>query len=154
MQELHVPRLVPAAYDTWELREDLAADELETARTELEFPGPYFIVGAHVSVIQASNNGSLLIPTAEDILALVDVDNQRRYTASSKIGQTSSATQGVQFVTLAALDTQFRDLHIELQSPRPVVGVTFRWKLGAAADGLYEDCSIAIAFFCTPKVGQ
>ncbi len=149
MQELQVPRLKPAAVDTWELRDDLLATDIETARSELQFPGPYMIVGCHVSVIQSSNAGSLLIPDADDIMVLLDLDNQRRFTAGNKIGQTSAATQGIQYVTLSSLDTEFRDLLIIMESPKPVIGATFRWKLGAAAANLYEDASIGIAFYAT-----
>ena len=147
---IEIPRLKPAAHDTWEIRTTFDADEIETARIPLEFPGPYMIVGAHVTVIQTTNAGSILVPTADDILCLIDVDNQRQYTAADLIGQTTGASRGEQFVTLSALDTEFRDLLMQLDSPRPVLGATFRWKVGADADGLYEDCLISLAFFCLP----
>src|SRR5688572_32497123 len=98
MQELHVPRMKPAAYDTWEIREPLAAADLQTSRTPIEFPEAYLVVGAHVSVIATTNTVDLVIPTAEDILVLMDVDNQRRYTSSESIGQTTAAARGQQYV--------------------------------------------------------
>lgn len=155
MQELHVPRMKPAAYDTWEVRQSLAAADLETARLPVEFPEPYLVVGAHVSVIATTNTNDLVIPTDEDFLVLMDVDNQRRYTNSSLIGLSSSAQRGAQFVTLASLDTRFRDLHMELKAARPVLGFAFRWKIfdDATREALYQDVDIAVSIFCTPIRG-
>jgi hypothetical protein len=155
MQEIIIPRTKPAAYDTWEIRDTLAAEDLETARIPIEFPEPYLIVGCHVSVIPTTNTPELLTPTPEEILCLMDVDNQRRYTNAELIGQTSAAARGAQYVTLAALDTQYRDLWMELKSPRPVLGVSFRWKVldDATREGMYQDIEIGIAFFCTPIKG-
>jgi len=155
MQELHVPRMKPAAYDTWEIRDALDADTLETARLGLEFPEPYLIVGAHVSVIAVTNEADLVIPTAEDFMILMDVDNQRKYTSAKIIGQTASAARGQQYITLASIDTRYRDLHMELKSPRPVIGISFRWKIfdDATREALYQDADLAISFFCTPLKG-
>jgi len=155
MQEIIVPRMKPAAYDTWEIRDSLAAADLETSRLAIEFPEPYLVVGAHVSVIATTNETDLVIPTAEDLLVIMDVDNQRRYTDAKVIGQTSSASRGMQYVTLAALDTRYRDLHMKLDSPRAVLGLSFRWKIFDATirEALYQNCDIAVAFFCTPQKG-
>jgi len=155
MQEIIIPRMKPAAYDTWEIRDSLDADTLETSRLAIEFPEPYMVVGMHVSVIAVTNTVDLVIPTAEDFLALMDVDNQRLYTSARVIGQTASAARGQQYVTLASLDTRYRDLHMKMESPKPVLGMSFRWKIfdDATRETLYQNADIAVSLFCCPLKG-
>lgn len=150
-QELHVPRLKPAAPDTWEVRESLSVEDLETSRIPLVFPGPYLIVGAHCTVIPTTNTDNLKDPTTDDLMVLLDLDNKRRFTGTGDMtGQASSAARNAEYVTLSSLDTDNRDLHIELRAPKPVIGVTFRWKIitQATREALYQNCMIGIAFYC------
>lgn len=147
MENLVVPRMKPAASETWEIRETLLAAEQETQRIPLEFPWPALIVGAHVSVTLAEDPTGLLVPTADDLLCLVDKNHQHRYTNSQ--GLTTAAGIGSTYVSLEALDTRHRDLHIHLDDARPVIGIQFRWKTFNAA--LWADAHCSIAFFVRPK---
>ncbi len=158
MRDLTVPKSKPVACDTWEVRATLAAADAESVRIPMDFPKPYLIVGCLPTIVQTSNagDGSLLVPSTDDILVLMDMDNQRRFTQSDFVeGQQTGSGIEAQYVTLSSLDTQFRDLYIELTSPKPVLGFSFRWRVGTtiAAD-LYEDISIGLAFFCLPLEGR
>ncbi len=156
MRELTVPKSKPVACDTWEVRATLAAADAESVRIPMDFPKPYLIVGCLPTIVQMSNAGGLLVPTTDDILVLMDMDNQRRFTQSDFVeGQQTGSGIEAQYVTLSSLDTQFRDLFLELTSPKPVLGFSFRWRVGATlAATLYEDISIGLAFFCQPLEGR
>lgn len=148
-----VPRVKPAAPDTWELRTLLLRTEQSTVRIPIEFPGPSTVVGAYPSVVRGSAAGGLLIPTVDDIMVLVDLDNTRRFTSGPTQGQTSQASQGSQFVTLGALSSLVRDLYWDLGSPRPVVGVTFSWKWFTVGTPRYEDAIVSLALMVhTPGI--
>jgi hypothetical protein len=97
--------------------------------------------------VRASAAGGLLIANVDDILVLVDIDNQERFTSGPTQGQTSAASNTSQYVTLGALSSNVRDLYINCDSSRPVIGVTFRWRRFTQGTPLYEDASIGLAFF-------
>jgi hypothetical protein len=145
MQEIDIPKTKPAAPRTWELRAELDADTEESAQVSLDFPGPYLIIGAYASVAIRTNTANLVTPTIDDILVLLELNNQDRFTSGREDDNGSP-----QYVTLASLDTRFRDLHICADSPKPVLTATFRWKIGAAADGIFQDADIALAFISGP----
>ena len=151
MKEIEVPRMKPVACNTWELRALLSRTEEETDRIPLQFPKPMLVVGAKCTVIRGSYAGNLAIPTVQDILCLIDLDEQRRFTArvqSSTAGETSS------FVNLSAIDTQYRDLLINADSAKPVFGVTFAWWHFEPTTPRFEDAEIALSLFVQdPIVG-
>jgi len=142
--EIVVPRVKPFAADTWELRAFLPRTDAQTDRLELNFPRAKLIVGVHSVVIQGSSAGSLLIPEPKDILVLLDLDQQRRFTSE---GQSSAAAENSTFVNLESLSTEFRDLMIECNAPKPVLGITFAWWRFLAGTPLYEDAMIALSFY-------
>lgn len=133
----------PVAPDTWEIRDVLLNTALQGSRIAIEFPGPSIVVGCRTIVRPDAAIGGLIMPTNEDILCLLDLDNQRRFTSSQ--GMTTGAGLDASFVTLSALDTEFRDLQLNLASPRPVLGVIFRWRPTTPA--LFVSCNISIAFY-------
>lgn len=145
-----LPKLKPVAPDTWEIRASLANDEEETPRVSLEFPGPTTVVGMYVSVIQDSEVGGLLIPTLDDLLVMVDLDNQRRFTSGPTQGQSVAASKSSTYVTLATLDSRIRDLYLNLASARPILGLTFRWKRFILGTPVYEGANIAVSLFVLP----
>lgn len=152
MTDILVPRMKPAGPDTWELRAILPRTDEETARIPIDFPGPSLVVGAYCSVIQDSSaGGALLVPTLDDILCLVDLDQQRRFTSGPSQVQSSAASRSSQYVTLAALDSRIRDLYWDCSSPKPTIGVTFRWKRFTAGTPLYEDANLGIALVVIPR---
>ena len=143
-----VPRLKPVGADTWEIRAILAADEQSTNRISIEFPGPSTVVGAYCAVIQNSIAGDLIVPTIDDIMAVVDVDNRTNFTSGPTQGQTAPGSRGSLAVTLASLDSRYRDLYWDLKSARPVLGITFEWK---REDGsFYYDALISVALITLP----
>jgi hypothetical protein len=145
-----LPKVKPVAPDTWEIRASLADADEESPRIDIVFPSPSTVVGAYCAVIQDSSNGGLLIPDLNDLLVLVDLDNQRRFTSGPTQGQSSAASKSSQYITLAALDSRVRDLYLNLASPRPVLGLTFRWKRHTAGTPIYEDAQISVALFVLP----
>jgi hypothetical protein len=145
MTDLLVPRMKPVAPDTWELRAFLSRTEEETDRIPLQFPKPMFVVGAKATVIRGSYvGGALVVPTIEDILCLIDLDEQRRFTARA---QSTAAGENSQFVNLSAIDTRYRDLYIIANAPQPVFGVTFAWWHFEDGTPRYEDAEIALSLF-------
>ena len=144
MPEILVPRLKPVAPDTWECRALLSRTEEETDRIPIQFPKPMLVVGVKATVIRGSYVGNLAIPTIEDILVLVDLDEQRRFTARA---QSSAAGEGAQFANLSALDTRYRDLYINANAPQPVFGFTFAWWHFESGTPRYEDAEIAVSLF-------
>jgi len=141
-----LPRMKPVAPFSWELRARLLGTEEETPRITMEFPGPSIVVGIYPSVVRASA-GALVVPTTDNILALVDLDNQERFTGGPSQGQTAAASRSSSYVTLESLSTRYRDLYWNLASPRPVLGITFRWKRFTAGAPLYEDCDLGVVVF-------
>ncbi len=154
MKDVLVPRMKPVAPDTWELRAFLSRNNPETNRIPITFPSAKLVVGCKATVIRGSYvGGALLTPTPQDILVLLDLDNQRRFTSE---GQSTAAGTTAQFVNLSALDTLNRDLLIEARSAKPVFGATFAWWHFEVGTARYEDAEIAISFFvqdCIPGVG-
>lgn len=139
-----LPRLKPVAADTWELRTTLSRTEQQTSAVALNFPRPKLVVGAKATVIRGSYAGNLAIPTVEDILILLDLDEQRRFTAK---GKTDASERFTQFVNLSAIQTEFRDLLINADSPQPVFNATFAWWHFEAGTPRYEDAEIALSLF-------
>lgn len=156
MKELLVPKTKPVSPDTWEISQDLPAATLQTARIPLDFPEPYLIVGAYVAVISTTNTVNLKDPTVDDLLVFLDLNNQRVFTSSNEVGQTSTTGRKGQFVTLGSLDTRFRDLHVILDSPKPIIGMQFRWKIedDATREAMYQDCMVSVACICTKLRNQ
>lgn len=145
MREVEVPRLKPVAALTWELRASLSRTATMTDRIPLQFPKPMLVVGFKATVIRGSYaGGGLAIPTPEDILVLLDLDEQKRFTARA---QSSAAGQNSQFVNLAALDTRYRDVLINADAPQPIFGATFAWWHFEAGTPRYEDAEIALSLF-------
>lgn len=144
MREVELPRLKPVAALTWELRASLSRSAPATDRIPLQFPKPMLVVGMKATVIRDSYAGALAIPTTADILVLLDLDEQKRFTARA---QSSSAGQNSQFINLSALDTQYRDVLINADSPQPVFGATFAWWHYESGTPRYEDAAIALSLF-------
>jgi len=142
-QAIHVPRLKPAARDTWELQGSLLGTTEISDVVKLDFPGPCRIVGAYPSITLNDATG-FLVPTPDDIAINLQFNEKRKYTA--QIGQTTQAQRGQGYVTLAAMSTLNRDLEIEVLNARPTMTVQYRWKRWTGAQ-LYRDVLVSLAFF-------
>lgn len=142
---IHVPRLKPAANDTWELQGSLLGAQETSATIKMDFPGPCKLVGMYPSLSGVAPTGSLVQPTLDDIMILLDFNQKRKYTA--QVGQTTQAQRAQGFVTLNALNTLFRDLEIEVTNERPVMDVQFRWKRFTQGTPFYPDQAVSLAFF-------
>lgn len=144
IKTVDVPRSKPVAPDTWEMRTLLSRTDAQSERIPFQFPKAKLVVGAKATVIRGSYAGNLVIPTVEDILVLMDLDDQRRFTAQ---GQAANAGATSQFVNLSALQSEFRDLLILADAPQPVFGLTFAWWHFEAGTPRYEDAEIALSLF-------
>jgi len=142
---IHVPRLKPAANDTWELQGSLLGTQETSETIAMDFPGPCKLVGMYPSISGVRQTGGLVQPTLDDIMILLDFNQKRKYTA--QVGQTSQAQRGQGFVTLNALNTLFRDLEIEVTNERPVMDVQFRWKRFTQGTPIFPDQAVSLAFF-------
>lgn len=142
---IQVPRLKPAANDTWELQGSLLGTDETSETVAMDFPGPVKIVGMYPSLSGVPASGGLETPTLDDIMILLDFNQKRKYTA--QVGQTSAAQRGQGFVTLNALNTLYRDLEIEVNNDRPVMDVQFRWKRFTQGTPIFPDRVVSLAFF-------
>jgi hypothetical protein len=143
--QFNVPNTKPFATNTWELSARLLGNAEQTDRATLLFPMPARIVGVYPSVINLSDDEDLKNASPDDILVSLDANQQRIFT--QYIAQTSQANVKIQYVTLAALNTQYRDLMIELLNSRPEVGITFRWKRFTTGTPIYNDALVSLSFF-------
>jgi len=144
-QAIHVPRLKPAARDTWELQGSLVGAQETSETIQMDFPGPCKLVGMYPSLSGAPASGGLVVPTLDDIMVLLDFNQKRKYT--TQVGQTTQAQRAQGFVTLNSLNTLFRDLDIEVLNDRPVMGVQFRWKRFTQGTPIFMDQVVSLAFF-------
>ncbi len=142
---IHVPRLKPAANDTWELQGVLLGAQETSETIKMDFPGPCKLVGMYPSLSQVPPTGQLIAATLDDIMILLDFNQKRQYTA--QVGQTTQAQRAQGFVTLNSLNTLFRDLEIEVTNERPVMDVQFRWKRFTQGTPIYPDQVVSLAFF-------
>ena len=144
-QAIHVPKLKPAARDTWELQGSLLGTQETTETIAMNFPGPCKIVGMYPSLSGVPATGGLETPSLDDIMVLLDFNQERRYTA--QIGQTTAAQRAQSFVTLNAMNTVYRDLDIEVENARPVMTVQFRWKRFTQGTPIFPNRVVSLAFF-------
>ncbi len=144
-EAIHVPRLKPAARDTWEIQGQLLGAQEVSEVVPMDFPGPCRLVGMYPSISGVPPTGGLVQPTLDDIMVLLDFNQQRRYTA--QVGQTTQAQRAQGFVTLNSLNTLFRDLDIEVMNARPVMSVQYRWKRFTQGTPLFPDQVVSLAFF-------
>lgn len=157
MQNLSQPfaaLAAPVAPLTWETEQLLPGDEIATARIPLQFRGRVEIVGLFPVVI-AATQGNLLVPTANDIAVLIDINDQERIT--NRLENTTGAGDGRAFVTLSAMSAQLvpRLLRLVLNNASPDVGITYRWKIPpVGGQAIYEDALVSLAFFCRYLDGQ
>lgn len=142
-EAIHVPRLKPAARDTWELQCSLVGTQETSTVVSMPFPGPCKIVGMYPSII--ANSSGLVNATLDDVMVLLDFNQERRYT--SQLGQTTQAQRAQGFVTLNALNTLYRDLDIEVTNSRPVMDVQMRWKRFIQGTPIYNDALVYLALF-------
>lgn len=145
--DLHVPKVKPFSNDTWEVQGSLDGSEEESVVVPLIFPDPCRIVGIYASLTlnQTGSIAGLLVPTLDDIMVLMDMNQQRRYT--NQIGKTTQAQKGQGFVTLGSVDTRVRDLNIEVNNATPQAGFQFRWKRFIQGTPLYPDYIVSLALF-------
>lgn len=148
-QAIHVPRLKPAARDTWEIQGSLPGTQETSEVIKMDFPGPCRLVGMYPSLSQPPAGSGLIQAGLDDIMLLLDFNQERRYTA--QVGQTSLATRAQGYVTLNSMNTLFRDLDIEVDNSRPVMSVQFRWKRFTAGTPIYVDNIVSLAFFVEVK---
>ena len=147
-QAIHVPRMKPAARDTWELQGVLLDTEETSETIAMDFPGPCRIVGMYPS-LSFEPDDQLETPTLDDIMMLLDFNQERRHTA--QVGQTSQAQRAAAFVTVNAMNTLYRDLDIEVTNARPVMGVQFRWKRFTQGTPIFPEVIVSLAFFVEVK---
>lgn len=148
-QAIQVPRMKPAARDTWEIQGSLLGTQETTEVIPMDFPGPCRIVGMYPSLSGVPATGGLETPNLDDIMMLLDFNQERRYTA--QVGQSTAAQRFQSFVTVNAMNTLYRDLDIEVTNARPVMTVQFRWKRFIQGTPIFPNRVVSLAFFVEVK---
>lgn len=136
----------PIADLTWETRVQLPGGTAQSSRQPLIFPRPVEIAGFFPIVVPTTNGLGLLNPTTFDVDVSMDVNSQEYVTAGQGVSTPAGGTAGA-FVTLANMSVQVpRLLGLKLTAPKPDLGMTFRWKRGAAPQ-IYNDALISVGVF-------
>lgn len=148
-QAIHVPRMKPAARDTWEIQGVLLGTQERSEVVPMYFPGPCRLVGVYPSLSGIPATGGLETPNLDDILVSLDFNQERKYT--SQVGQTTQAQRMQSYVTLNALNTVYRDLDIEVLNARPQMGVQFAWKRFTQGTPIFPNRVVSLAFFVEVK---
>jgi len=139
----------PIAPLTWEVSNQMISTQLEGPRVRLDLPRPIEIVGFYPSIIVTGTNPALIDPGLNDLLVSIDTNEEERITSGQGITTASGGSAGT-FVTLSAISAQStapganRLIGWKLDAPKPNVGFTFRWKVGA---NRYNDALISVATF-------
>jgi hypothetical protein len=149
----------PVAPYTWEVQTTLAGSVERTARVPIQFRGALEILGVSPSVVVdgVATGAPLRVPTADDIMVIVDINQRERLT--NRLESTTVAGPGESFVTLSKLDVFLpRLFRAQLKNASPDMGLQFRWKVfnTGGAPLIYENARISLAFFCryldTPSI--
>lgn len=121
----------PAAPHTREVRVDFDSDDEEAGRVAMEWSKAVIVVGFYASLYVYGEEEGLATPTLDDILVSLDKNDEKRFTTRER--DPDAGAEGHQFVTLGAItEQQGRRLHnIEIDTPRPQLGINFRWEQGA-----------------------
>lgn len=147
---MHVTQQMASAPYTWEVSATLGRLQEETRRIPIRWQRPVRIVGMYPSVIKGTAlGGALLVPTTDDVLAIVSSNQKDRFT--NRLEDVSSSGYGEAYVTLSALGTSQlqgnRLMNLELREAAPQLDLGFRWKRWTGA-ATYEDAIISVALFC------
>jgi hypothetical protein len=144
-----IPRTKPAANDTWGIQVQLDGDSEISETVPLLFPCPVMIVGCRPSVILAESLGSFLAPDTDNIMLNLQANQQRKYTNTTS--QSSSAQRGNGYITLSSMDSDHRDVMIELDNARPEIQAQFKWKRFTQGTQIFAGAIINLDFFVIIK---
>jgi len=139
----------PIAPLTWEIATTLISTQLEGPRIRLDLPRPMEVVGFFPSIVVTGRNPLLTNPTLTDLLVSIDANEEERITSGQGITTNVGGSAGT-FVTLAAISSQStapganRLIGWKLDQPKPNLGFTFRWKVGA---NFFNDALINVSTF-------
>ncbi len=141
-----------AAKFTWEALTPLLATQQETAPVTITFPQAVNILSVYPSV--SDLGGQLDVPTLDDLLVRIDVDNGAEQRLTSRF-DTQQPGGGAPFpnVTLGSYrDTVMgsRVLNFDFGElgSRPTLTVTFAWKRPIANGPHWNDVLVGLAFNC------
>lgn len=137
---------VPIAPLTWEVFGVLQGNATQSEELPMKFPRPVQLVAIRPSVVPLHPElpaPPFVLPSLDDLLLSVNIDQERQLTAQQQPGTTSAA--GSQFVTAASLALGLpRLLAQDIRSSTPQLTFQFRWRQGA---NIFVDCSVSVAVF-------
>ena len=144
----YVALQAPIAWRTWEATTPLSSSASESASAALEYPHPVEIVGLLPIIAPLRPNvpqPGLVVPTLDDVTVAVQWDQEQTATASQD--QTAQAGRS-SYVTASALSSiPARLWMIRIESPKPVVTFSWRWKQGV---NVFVDSVCSMATFVRP----
>lgn len=146
--DAYVAQMAPVAWRTWESTTTIAGAAPESPGANLEYPHPVEVVGMYPVVVVAAPNApapGFVVPTLDDLLVSVNWDQEQQATANQD--QTAQSGRS-SFVTASSLSVLVPRLWaIRLESPKPVMNFTWRWKQGV---GIFQDSIVSVATFVRP----
>lgn len=132
----------PIAPEDWQITARLASGDLTTSAAPMRFGRALTIVAFNPSVIPVTLGGGLRVPTLEDVLVEITIENERPITQGT--GAQSQQVPNL-YCTLADFSVQTPRLVMrKLNYPDPAMQVNFRWRLGV---GVYNDADIRMGCF-------
>lgn len=138
----------PVAWRSWETSAPILSAQAESPGSAIEYPHPVEIVGLFPVIVPAKPNvpaPGLAVPTLDDMLLSVTWDQEQTATAGQD--QTSQAGRS-SYVTASGLSILTPRLWcIRIESPKPVLSFTWRWKQGP---GVFVDSIASVQTFVRP----
>lgn len=128
----------PFAPETWQGEVILPTGSLQSGRVDMRFSRPVEIVGIYPALVPVGAVG--VDAKMDEIACQIDIDHQNFRTSTI-----TDTTQTSNFVTLNALAVDKRQFGLRIDSPRPSVGFTFRWR---TALNTRKDTLISVTLFC------
>lgn len=144
----HAAIVAPAANRTWEALTRLNANVAETDTVVVSFPRPARIVAVYPSLSPVALTPGLAMPTLDDILVELSLNEETRLTNRFDVVTQPSGTARV-MVTLGAFrDTTggARVLDINLPDKTNELVVRYRWKSTQPQAAQYYDVVCGMAF--------
>ncbi len=144
----HVALVAPACNRTWEALTRLNATQEETDTVVVSFPRPARIVAVYPSISPVLLQQGLAMPTLDDILVELSLNEETRLTNRFDVVTQPSGTARVMVTMASFRDTTggARILDISLPEKTNELAIRYRWKSTQPAQPQFLDVVLGMAF--------